>query len=72
MEISKQDPSGGGYTTAESEDIMKFRKYIVEYETEEGYGTMEIDADGPASASDACYYEHSDEPGYKEIHVLAA
>ena len=30
---------------------------------------MDILADGYSSASNACYYEHCDEPGYKEILV---
>lgn len=49
---------------------MKFRKYLVEYETEKEIGEMVIEADGPAGASDACFYEHADEPGYKEIRVI--
>ena len=51
---------------------MDYRKYVVEYETDEGFDSMEIDADSPASASDVCFYEHSDEQGYKEIRVLEA
>lgn len=46
------------------------REYIVSYETEEGFFDFEIEADGYASASDACYYEHGDEEGYKEIAVI--
>lgn len=49
---------------------MDFKEYLVEYETEEGAGEMVVDASGPASASDVCFYEHSDEPGYKEIRVI--
>ena len=51
---------------------MKIRKYLVEYETECGYSSMEIEADSPSSASDACYYEHCDEPSFREIRVLEA
>lgn len=46
------------------------REYVVSYETEEGLFDFEIEADGYASASDACYYEHGDEEGYKEIAVI--
>nr|DAR80178.1 MAG TPA: hypothetical protein [Caudoviricetes sp.] len=49
---------------------MDFKKYLVEYETEEGAGEMVVEADGPAGASDVCFYEHSDELGYKEIRVI--
>ncbi len=46
------------------------RDYIVRYETAEGEFEMRIKADGYSSASDACFYEHGDEKGYKEIIVI--
>lgn len=49
---------------------MKFRKYCVQYSTKTGSHEMMIDADSPASASDACYYEHCDEEEYTEIRVI--
>lgn len=48
---------------------MEMKNYTVRYETEEGEFEMNVLADGYASASDACYYEHGDEPGYNEILV---
>ena len=49
---------------------MDFKEYLVEYETDEGAGEMVVEAGDPSSASDVCFYEHSDEPGYREIRVL--
>lgn len=46
------------------------RDYVVRYETNEGAFEFEIEADGYASASDACFYEHGDEEGYEEIAVI--
>lgn len=48
---------------------MEMKNYTVRYETYAGEFEMDILADGYSSASDACYYEHCDEPGYKEILV---
>ena len=48
---------------------MKMKNYTVRYETYAGEFEMDILADGYSSASDACYYEHCDEPGYKEMDI---
>ena len=48
---------------------MEMKNYNVRYETYEGEFEMEVLANDYVSASDACYYEHCDEPGYKELLV---
>ena len=50
--------------------MLAMKDYVVRYETEEGLFEFEIEADGPAGASDACFYEHGDEAGYNEIAVI--
>ena len=49
---------------------MVMRDYKVRYETYEGIFEFKIRALGPSEASDACFYEHGDEPGYNEIAVI--
>lgn len=49
---------------------MEFKKYVVEYETAEGCGSMIVEADGYAGASTVCFYEHGDEEGYTVTAVL--
>lgn len=46
------------------------RDYVVRYGTKKGIFEFEIEADEPAGASDACYYEHGGDPGYKELAVI--